>query len=413
MAARPKAVIFDHTTFLVDDANVTAQLRQLQNDLKKHGVKTVVFSTHPLRNFARQVADRGYPAVDLLLTRADVGISKGSPKWVDKAAERLDIPCHRFFYLGDDDLDWKTANNSGILYLHANWSKAMPHGVTAFPTSSPAGLYKFLTHFFLPPPRWHYSLDDPARRLHVRGLLNATVRLAADPPHGTFSLQDIFTYANSRQVGSVNARDLLMMHAIANLCAEGLICSGCRFTVYPGSTPGTTNPTFSQFLGPAAKFFHGWLKEDMLLRAAQAIDSSMARGKGQRVPFSNQTNTVHVNPAYNGSVHLVGKTVIVFDDFTTSGMSLDWARSLLYQAGADRVILVTFGKYGRNHPLMHHYYRPPAARPVQPFALNNYADHEFNCVQLAMTCDDNGRDVTQAMFQHWRSGEPYPVTTLG
>lgn len=406
-------MIFDHSTILDQNPATTTGLREVQNALHALGVKTVVFSTHAISNFAGRIAACGYPPVDLLLTRADVGINKGSPQWVTEAAARLGLPVHRFFYLGDDERDWRTAINSGILYLHAGWTGSLPVGVTAFVTPDPAHLWRFLTHFFLPPSRWQYSLADPARRLCVRGLLNATVRLAADPPHGTFSLQDIFTYENARQVGGTNARDLLMMHAIANLCAEGLIISGCRFAVYPSSTPGTPNPTFTEFLGPASCFFHGWLREDMLHRAVQAIDSSMARANGQSVSFSNQTNTVHVHPDYEGSVHLAGKRIIVFDDFTTSGMSLEWARLLLDAAGADQVVLVTFGKYGRNHPLRHGHYQPPARRPVRPYQLNNYADHEFGHTALPMVCDDVGRDVTRAMFGHWAQQQPYPVATLG
>ena len=39
------------------------------------------------------------------------------------------------------------------------------------------------------------------------------------------------------------------------------------------------------------------------------------------------------------------RTVLVFDDFTSTGRTLDWARNLLYAAGASRVVLLTVGKY--------------------------------------------------------------------
>jgi hypothetical protein len=412
MAAQAKALIFDHTTLLNQDNSITDGLREVQNKLKKLGVLTVVFSTHAIRNFGQRIASCGYPPVDLLLTRADVGASKGSPDWLTTASQRLGIPVHRFFYLGDDEQDWRTAINSGILYLHARWVKPLPDRVTAFTTGNPQKFYKFLTHFFLPPPRWEYSLNDDGRRLYVRSLLNSSTRLMCDAPFRSFDLKDIFTYDNQRKVGGTKARDLLMMHAVANLCAEGTICSGCRFAVYPSSTPGNPNPTFNEFLGPAAKFFHGWLKENMLYRAVQAIDSSMARAQSQQVPFTNQTNTVHLHQDYVGSRHLVGKKVIVFDDFTTSGMSLDWARSLLYSGGAERVILVTFGKFGQNHPLRHNFYEPHQLKPVRPFELNNYAIHEFTWTALPMTRDNSARSVTQTMFTHWSRGEPYPVSTL-
>jgi hypothetical protein len=73
-------------------------------------------------------------------------------------------------------------------------------------------------------------------------------------------------------------------------------------------------------------------------------------------------------------------------------MSLDWARHLLYPAGADRVILVSFGKYGRNHPLLHDFYTPPAAQPGQPFQLNNYAN---GAEERALPSDHALMDLTE------------------
>jgi hypothetical protein len=112
-----------------------------------------------------------------------------------------------------------------------------------------------------------------------------------------------------------------------------------------------------------------------------------------------------VSPEYKGK--LGGKTVIVFDDFTTSGMSLDWARTLLLSAGAERVILVTFGKYAKIHPAKHHCYVPQGLQ-INPFALRQYEHAHFRCLNLDMQSNDPGHAMTVDMFQHWQQKLPYP-----
>jgi hypothetical protein len=399
--AGPKAVIFDYSTMLVDDDNTLEELRASLTSLRERGVRVVSFSTHA-RNLQGELRRRSLPPVDLFVTSDDLnGTRKGSPEWVNYAATRLGLPRHHFFYVGDDDLDWKTAINSGTLFVHASWSKAKQDGVTALRVATPKSAYKFITHFFLPSPRWGYRLDVPQHGLHIRCLLNATNELACDDPPGRFTLQDIFTYENKKSVGGTSARDLLMIHAISNLYAEGLITSGTRFAVYPSSTPNQANETFTEFLGPAAKFFHGWLQEEMLQRAAPAPDTSKLRAAGRRneVTFFNQCNTVIVNQQLR--THYRGKNIIVFDDFTTSGMSIDWARTLLRSAGAEQVTLVTFGKYGQKSPLYHKCF-VPLRDEVTPFILTEYGPELFQASDYPFTKNDEGMRLTQALFRLWK-----------
>jgi hypothetical protein len=404
--AGDKAVIFDYSTLLVSDKAVLAELRTVLNRLRSRGVRLVSFSTHA-QDIQAALDERDLPRVDLVVTRNDLGgISKGSPEWVNYASSELGIPHHHFFYVGDDDLDWKTAINSGILFVHAAWSKQKQQEVTALRVGSPKTAYKFITHFFLPPARWGYRLDVPLRGLYIRSLLNAGKQLACDEAPGRFTLQDIFTYENRRTVGGSNARDLLMIHAIANLCAEGLITSGTRFAVYPSSTPGQSNETFTEYLGPAAKFFHGWLKENMLVRAVPAPDTSRLRASGRRneVTFLNQCNTVVVNEALR--THFRTKNIIVFDDFTTSGMSIDWARSLLRAAGAQRVILVTFGKYGRYTPLSHRCF-DPIGGVENPFEIGEYDESMIQETDHNFLESEGGMQLTQELFRLWKDRQPH------
>jgi len=58
---------------------------------------------------------------------------------------------------------------------------------------------------------------------------------------------------------------------------------------------------------------------------------------------------------------------LVVDDFTTGGLTFEWARNILYAAGANDVIGVAIGKFGRDCPIV----TPSAStgiNPLQPAA---------------------------------------------
>jgi hypothetical protein len=261
-------------------------------------------------------------------------------------------------------------------------------------------LYKFLTHFFLHPSRWQYRLSLPRSGVILRSLLHPDTGLDHDA-NGRFDLKDVFTRKKRYKVGGWTAGDLLMLHGIANLYVEGLIPPNCWFTTYPGHEVGTTNEVVASFLRPAAKFFHGFFKTDLLIRSRNAPDTSLLRFNGGTPKFSDQVMTVHVNPSYRDKI--TGKTVVLFDDFTTDGMSLEWGRLLLRAAGASRVICMTVGKY----PGQHRVYQPGGGFIIRPYELNDCEDDDFAYLGHSATTDGDGRDVTVRMFECWANGEPY------
>jgi hypothetical protein len=200
-----------------------------------------------------------------------------------------------------------------------------------------------------------------------------------------------------------------MLHALTSLYREGLIASNSPFAVYPSSAPGQLSPVLEEFVRPASRLFHGYFREDLLVRAAQAPDTSMARvkawstGQAANIDFTTQANTVHVNEARRNLI--AGRTVIVFDDFTTTGMSLEWARNLLYEAGATRVVLITIGKYGQSH-IAH---LPVRNDIVKPFARKGYTLDMFKKVSIPMTHSLAAQQRTRRSFELWKNGKPYPT----
>jgi hypothetical protein len=166
-------------------------------------------------------------------------------------------------------------------------------------------------------------------------------------------LQDVFTYHRSIDVGESRASDMLTLHAISSLYVEGMLPKGAFFCVYPGSKVGKLSEELEQFVKPAASLVHGYYKDDLLIRAVEAPDTSLERVNARRaglpspVSIVNQIHTVHLGSNYRYKVK--DKTVIVFDDFTTTGSSLEWARNLFVAAGARQVIALTIGKYSTRY----------------------------------------------------------------
>ncbi len=416
-----QGIIFDYSTLLVDPMNegLLQELRKLLEQLRAFGLKVGVFSTRP-KDIDAELATRELPAIDLFLTRPDLEarwpgqkVGKGSPKWLEWAAEEFETETFRLLYIGDDRQDWLTAINTPTFYLRAGWGQPKGSVPVSYVAETPADVTIWLTHFLLNPPRWQYALDDPGRGLYVRSLLGALVNLPGTREGGSFTLQEVFGHeGRDVRIGQNSAKDLLMLHALSGLYLEGFIRPSSLFAVYPSHTPGRINDNLRGFLDPVSKLFGGYFKEDLLVRAAPAIDTSRERGIARRegrepnVSFADQTNTVHVNPDYAKTIRTKGRTVLVFDDFTTSGRSLDWARSLLLAAGVGRVVLMTVGKYPGP---WHECHMPQSTETIIPFSLTDYDPADFRRRAVHMREDSSALKVIETSFERMRENRDYPL----
>lgn len=372
-----KAVIFDYKSIFGGGA--TVQIRDLLLWLRQNGLLTCVFSTDPM-DVAAAAQQGGYPAPDAYVNRADVpgGKNRGSPAWTDAAQARLNVERHEMLYIGCTALDWRTAINSAVFYLHAGWTGPQPPATTSITASEPRDVLIFASHYLMQAPRWSFRLDDVTRRVSLRCLLPAGAVLPSTSPAPTFKLQDVFTYSRDVRVGANSARDLLVLHTVSSLYVEGLLAKNAYFCVYPSSAQGKISEELEQYVRPAASLVHGYYKQNLLVRVVDAPDTSLARvrarntGTSANISISTQASTVRVGETFRGK--LAGRTVIVFDDFTTTGMSLEWARILLQAAGAAHVVLLTIGKYSTSY--MGYEPRPPAT--IDPFQTSTLPPGGFS-----------------------------------
>jgi hypothetical protein len=415
-----KAIIFDHSVLLGDFAKPTLdELRKLLPWMKSYGLDIVVFSTNPY-DVQRELERRGLPRADLFLTIGDVKAKKGSDKWVNTAAERLGMQNHQCVYVGDDEWDWKSAVNAATCYLQAAWAGTLPARMSALRVDRPNKIRMYLTHYLFTPPRWTYSLQDEDYGLYFRSLLPAPLRLPSSAPSSSFDLRDIFTRNREVLVGGESARNLLMLHALSSLYLEGLIEPRSLFAVYPSHTPGEISAQLQGYLAPAASFFGAYFREDLLLRWAEAVDTSQERasayneGRSPRISLSDQTDTVCVNPKRWSALRKEDRNVVVFDDFANSGMSLEWARNLLYAAGAAKVIVMTIGKYGRTQSGRGHQLQVPLPGvKLHPYERCTYEGQRlFRTVLRKMQPNEGAEAIIRTSFQYLKEHKNYPISRL-
>ncbi|MGW0230908.1 hypothetical protein ACWDWO_21575 [Actinopolymorpha singaporensis] len=395
-----KAAIFDYKTVLVKDQTLAIQIRGLLEWLRSTGIKICVFTTQPT-DIASKAQALGYPAIDVTINGGDIAGRKnrGSPAWIDTATERLGVSRKDLIYIGATVLDWRTAVNSGVVYMHAAWSGA--NNQTCLVAETPADVRIMSEHFLLQAPRWSYSWDDSNRRFSLRALLPASATLPSTSPSASFKLQDIFTYNMKVRVGGENARDLLALHVLTSCHAEGLLAQNSFFCIYPGSRPGKISGQLAEYVKPSASLVHGYYRDDLLLRDVPATDTSLERvaakrqGRQANVSIKTQTSTVRLNAKYRSQ--LEGRSVIVFDDFTTTGMSLEWARNLFLAAGVDHVVLLAIGKYGGRYQT----YDLKCDSRIDAFGLNDLDVTNFNTRSHQLTEDLSTPPRLSKLFEQW------------
>jgi histidinol phosphatase-like enzyme len=338
-----KAAILDlDGTTIAPDGSVVEGMNEAVGRLHELDVKVIIFSNRPTQEGLLKIQSMA-TSPDLFVTKQHTKVSKGSPKWIQYVCDKLGIKPNELIYLGDSDLDMRTAVNSKVVYLNAQWSKpSFPYGIQL---SSPALLPTIIEHFFLKTALWHWRLDtvDAAKRSVVaKSMIDGDAAGISDL---RYKLLGWTKHGISSAVGPFSLSTFVMLHLLASIYLDELYECADWWTTYPGSSGGV-NPAMQDFLEIAAKLFHDRFVPDLLVRHAQAKDSGETRAKGGSVDFINQVCTVRLN--YDPSIisGVGGKNVLLVDDFITEGHSIEWARNLLLQAGAASIVSVSIAKYG-------------------------------------------------------------------
>lgn len=279
------------------------------------------------------------------LTSEFVGKKKGSPVWIDKACDLLQVSPNELVYVGDSRYDMITAASRGVIYFHAGWSK--PHKEYGLDVPSPAVLQLILKHVFVKEKLWYWSADQAdsaGRPLQVRSLIDGNGANIKDLKSDLMTLKSGY----DRPLGPITLRQFIILQLIASMYLDGLTTNVGVWCTYPGSAGGG-NPLLGPLLDVAAKLFHVKLRPDGIIRHTNVAPKHKMRVQGQTPDFSHEADSAMLlsTPAFKRKV--AGKRVVVFDDFTTDGLTAEFSRNWFLNMGAREVIVVSIGKYGNRY----------------------------------------------------------------
>ncbi|MEV6840306.1 hypothetical protein AB0N17_38410 [Streptomyces sp. NPDC051133] len=401
-----RAVAIDHKAILRSPGRAHNGIADFLQWLDEHDISFVLLTTAPIDAEAAMKA-AGLPAPVLHLSRDDIfgTPNRGSGAWLQTVAERLKLRLNQIVLIGTSELDWRTGINAGVVHVLARWANHVRNakGMITLSADEPDDAGELLEHFLLDEPRWAFSHDDAARSFKIRSLLPPNVRFPQAPGR-TFELQDVFTRGRTVTVGTQDARDILMLRLLSSAYLDGTLPHRSLFCVYPSSSPGQVSQQLAGFLTKAKVMVGSYYREDLLERTGQAPDTSLERWRRSRgeasttdISIGAQARTVRINPKYKGK--LKGKTVIVFDDFTTEGKSIEWARILLASAQAEQVIALTIGKYGASR---HTAYQLRPGTTIDPYKVSYHlAATNFVTTPVTGAAGPGPDDALKATMSHF------------
>lgn len=279
---------------------------------------------------------------DKILYPKKVGGRKGTGKFVEYVSHETGYSKNEILYLGDTNQDMWEANNEDVLLLRADWSthqKKTEYGIGfAFPNR----VVRAVNTFFLKENLWYFSLDasdDFGTPVHYRSLLNPeTAKIKG--------VRDLLKL----NVKNPNLEKHLNMHLLASTNLEGLYLPDANgkkpiICLYPGHDVIQQTGTLDLLAKISKRLFNGVeFMPNLIIRHKKAIKSAFARNRGEIVEFENQLSTIKLNSKYRDKI--IGRRILVFDDFTTEGLGFETARNFLFNAGAVEVFCISAGKYG-------------------------------------------------------------------
>jgi hypothetical protein len=313
--------------------------------LRDAGLKIAVAKGDPNAGVAARLAQAGL-AADLCLDVTVVREKKGGKGWVRAACSAFGLDSNELLWLGDSPGDMHSAVNSRVIYFNAAWSA--PTYAYGIQVATPGRFALLVRECFVKPVDWYWRLDatdSAGRAVTMRSMIDGNGA-------GIPALKDrLITFLHAGidpRVGPLSVGEFATLHLLGSLYAEGLYERADVWTLYPSSSGGPAG-TLDPFVDQGSKLFRDRYLPDALWRHTPSRDTSLSRVRGEIVEFLEQANTVCLRDADRDRI--VGKRVLIVDDFTSDGNGLEWARNLFLRAGASEVIAVTIGKYGQARPM--------------------------------------------------------------
>lgn len=246
---------------------------------------------------------------------------------------------HDVMVLASSRDDIQMAKNGGAILMGAQWSKE--HTVRALgiqTTSTDLGTIMRLNTQW--GGLWYYQAEQPFYKVKALADLSTFDK---NQPMVIFAKQ---LTATAKHGGA-------KLNALLAITARSLMMDGydamkhIAWGIYPSSSSDNDDSDvlsdFSHRLRTtASKVRFAERGEPLFVR--HTASSKRSRVGGNRTDPTEQIQTLHINPHYEGK--LSGRHVIVLDDCTTYGLSFGVAAAFLRKAGAAGMTGIALGKFG-------------------------------------------------------------------
>ncbi len=275
---------------------------------------------------------------------------RGSKLYVQWIKDKYCIEPHEILYVGCGHLDWRTSINGGTFYIQADFVRRV--NIPVFRAKSFSNLLGIINLFLQMKDglfSYRFLLDDGVER---RFLFDVGVKIPVDGGK-TVSLWEIIKsdYEQGHTIGGRPARESLLLLLLLQLWLSGALGQVNYFVFYPGHKSGAGNRLLEDYFAEIAKSaFKSYFKDGLIFRIKDTLQKHKARLRGEysSINFEKEFNTLCIKKRIPKQ-----RRIVVIDDFSTTGLSLEAAKSLLMLAGykGENIKLVAIGKYGGAHDL--------------------------------------------------------------
>jgi len=359
------------------DAETREEFRRLIRFVVSKGLRPIVLANRPWwvtdgktkeRTSARDYyAELWGPEVRWYIAQEDGFPFKPQAGALQHVLQAEGLGANEVVFLGNDEIDMRTAVNGNVLFLTAGWQPDAPTTDYGFRFESARDVARFIDIFCVRSYVWFYR--EPAVNLYSLGLISSR-----DPTASRYSDDAINTFKSQ----SLRHRDFWTKYLVSTLyLADMHQIPDLLVAPYPGHEKGYDNPVVRDALVTFTKCFRRTYCPDLIVRHTTALKAQDARRQGIPLDHRNQMNTIHVTKKprrgmgkpYKNTPFTTARSVLVVDDFTTEGYGLDSARAYLRNIPkVTDVILVSLGRFPNRD--LHELY--PLPKIADPFAPNSF-----------------------------------------
>ena len=363
---------------LICDGDGTLQLPSVSDEmvrfvewLRSKDIKLVVASNSTKSEVMSRFSSSALTAPNLIVTPSDVGARKPSPDFVESITDHYNVERNEVAYLGDNTkTDMLCAVNGKVLPLAAEYSDDARNIKYGLPIYNVEGLIRY---FNLMATQGEPYFGWKIRKNIFLGLDVNVSALIGQHSKFTNDLKIVLKEGKDVKHNHKNysLRTLLSYYLITQCFLSGLVHQADIITVYPGHRKDETNPTMEYFCNILRLIFRKKFIPNLIIRHRKAPQSKKQSNRDIR----DQLRTIHINPDYKEA--LKESTVMVFDDFTTSGRSFEAARLMLKQAKVSKVLSVAMAKYRLRHYIVETLDSWDPFRPFNIESLNIFDSEKY------------------------------------